>query len=208
MDDTLLYLQYTCHSLAVGRKCCQSESTMGVRCSRSPYCLLVQCLIIAILSLMCQWGSYLSTPIFSPPTPCIINSSIGIMLEEKVNVGSDSDVSESEDEESEMPQLKKRCHSSSASTEELSFGDKLVKEKELPSMSATTTTTNDVDAMASKIDVLLASIKRCSQHLYNDTDGNKGRARIRHKIRKEKGILTSVVKKYNLMVSNTETLCM
>ncbi len=52
----------------------------------------------------------------------------------------------------------------------------------------TTTTTNDVDALASRIEVLVASIKRRSQRLYKDTDGNKGRARIRRKIREEKGI--------------------
>lgn len=73
---------------------------------------------------------------------------------------------------------------------------------------ATTTTTNDVDALASRIEVLVASIKRRSQRLYKDTDGNKGRARIRRKIREEKGILTSVVEKYNRMVPNTETLCL
>lgn len=54
----------------------------------------------------------------------------------------------------------------------------------------------------------MASIKRRSQRLYKDTDGNKGRARIRRKIREEKGILTSVVEKYNRMIPNTETLCM
>ncbi|XP_058629933.1 uncharacterized protein LOC131539383 [Onychostoma macrolepis] len=73
---------------------------------------------------------------------------------------------------------------------------------------ATTTTTNDVDALASRIEVLVASIKRRSQRLYKDTDGNKGRARIRRKIREEKGILTSVVEKYNRMVPNTESLCL
>ncbi|KAI5619627.1 hypothetical protein C0J50_20806 [Silurus asotus] len=56
--------------------------------------------------------------------------------------------------------------------------------------------------------VLVASIKRHSQRLYKDTDGNKGRARIRRKIREEKGILTSVVEKYNIMVPKTETLCL
>ncbi|ROL52059.1 hypothetical protein DPX16_19957 [Anabarilius grahami] len=56
--------------------------------------------------------------------------------------------------------------------------------------------------------VLVASIKRRSQRLYKDTDGNKGRARIRRKIREEKGILTSVVEKYNRMVPSTESLCM
>ncbi|XP_039541450.1 uncharacterized protein LOC120488926 [Pimephales promelas] len=71
-----------------------------------------------------------------------------------------------------------------------------------------TTTTNDADALASRIEVLVASIKRRSQRLYKDNDGNKGRARIRRKIREEKGILTSVVEKYNRMVPITETLCL
>ncbi|KAI4829811.1 hypothetical protein KUCAC02_001476 [Chaenocephalus aceratus] len=57
----------------------------------------------------------------------------------------------------------------------------------------TTTTSNDADALASRIEELVASIKRRSQRLYKDTDGSKGRARIRRKIRTEKGILTSVV---------------
>ncbi|XP_056328705.1 uncharacterized protein LOC130241019 [Danio aesculapii] len=72
----------------------------------------------------------------------------------------------------------------------------------------TTTATNDVDALASRIEVLVASVKRRSQRLYKDTDGNKGRARIRRKIREEKAILTSVVEKYNRMVPNTDTLCL
>ncbi|CAM4703719.1 unnamed protein product [Leuciscus chuanchicus] len=73
---------------------------------------------------------------------------------------------------------------------------------------STTTTTNDADALASRIEVLVASIKRRSQRLYKDADGNKGRARIRRKIREEKGHLTSVVEKYNRMVPITETLCL
>ncbi|KAI5101618.1 hypothetical protein C0J45_8821 [Silurus meridionalis] len=72
----------------------------------------------------------------------------------------------------------------------------------------TTTTTNDVGALASRIEVLVASIKRRSQRLYKDTDGNKGRARVRRKIREEKGILTSLVEKYNIIVPKTETLCL
>ncbi|KAI9522018.1 hypothetical protein NQZ68_040480 [Dissostichus eleginoides] len=72
----------------------------------------------------------------------------------------------------------------------------------------TKTTTNDADALASRIEVLVASIKRRSQRLYKDTDGNKARARIRCKIRKEKEILTSVVESYNTMVPSTETLCL
>ncbi|KAI9535020.1 hypothetical protein NQZ68_007106 [Dissostichus eleginoides] len=70
----------------------------------------------------------------------------------------------------------------------------------------TTTTTNDADALASRIEVLVASIKRRSQRLYKDTDGNKARARIRCKIRKEKEILTSVVESYNRMVPNSVDL--
>ncbi|KAJ8379389.1 hypothetical protein SKAU_G00001670 [Synaphobranchus kaupii] len=75
---------------------------------------------------------------------------------------------------------------------------------------AATTTPNDADAdaLASRIEVLVASIKRRSQRLYKDTDGNKGRDRIRCKIREEKRILTSVVEKYNRMVPSTETLCL
>lgn len=73
---------------------------------------------------------------------------------------------------------------------------------------ARVTTTNDADGLASRIEVLVASIKRCSHRLYKDTDGNKGRARIRRKIREEKSILTSVVEKYNRMVPSTESLCM
>lgn len=57
-----------------------------------------------------------------------------------------------------------------------------------------------------KIEVLVTSIKRRSQRLYKDTDGNKARAKIRRKIREEKSILTSTVEKYNRMVPETETL--
>ncbi|XP_041825293.1 uncharacterized protein LOC121629654 [Melanotaenia boesemani] len=71
-----------------------------------------------------------------------------------------------------------------------------------------TTTTHDADALASRIEVLVASIRRRSQRLYRDTDGNKGRARVRRNIREEKGILTSVVEKYNRMVPSTETVCL
>ncbi|KAF4095257.1 hypothetical protein G5714_024335 [Onychostoma macrolepis] len=66
----------------------------------------------------------------------------------------------------------------------------------------------DEEDWSLRIEVLVASIKRRSQRLYKDTDGNKGRARIRRRIREEKGILTSVVEKYNRMVPNTETLCL
>lgn len=72
----------------------------------------------------------------------------------------------------------------------------------------TTTTTHDADALASRIEVLVTSIRRRSQRLYKDTDGNKGRARIRRKIREEKGILTSVVEKHNRMAPSTETVCL
>lgn len=68
--------------------------------------------------------------------------------------------------------------------------------------------TNDASALANKIEVLVASIKRRSQRLYKDTDGNKSRARIRRKIREEKQILTSAVETYNRLAPVTETLCL
>ncbi|XP_039478344.1 uncharacterized protein LOC120443547 [Oreochromis aureus] len=71
-----------------------------------------------------------------------------------------------------------------------------------------TTSTSDVDPLVSRIEVLVVSIKRRSQRLYKDTDGNKARAKIRRKIREEKGILTSAVEKYNRMVPDKETLCL
>lgn len=73
---------------------------------------------------------------------------------------------------------------------------------------ATTNESRDAAALTNKIEVLVASIKRRSQRLYKYTDSNKGHARIRRKIREEKGILTSVVEKYNRVVPSTETLCM
>ncbi|CAL8406585.1 unnamed protein product [Arctogadus glacialis] len=72
---------------------------------------------------------------------------------------------------------------------------------------ATTINTTDVAGLASRVEVLVASIKRRSQRLYKDCDSNKGRARIRRKIRDERGFLSSVVEKYNRMVPTTETLC-
>ncbi|KAL1270793.1 hypothetical protein QQF64_029809 [Cirrhinus molitorella] len=54
--------------------------------------------------------------------------------------------------------------------------------KEWADATTTTTPTNDVDALASRIEVLVVSIKRRSQCLYKDTDGNKGRARIRRNL--------------------------
>ncbi|XP_026033790.1 uncharacterized protein LOC113028028 [Astatotilapia calliptera] len=71
-----------------------------------------------------------------------------------------------------------------------------------------TTSTSDIDPLVSRIEVLVASIKRRSQRLYKDTDGNKARAKIRRKIREEKGILTSAVEKYNRMFPDKETLCL
>ncbi|KAI9520073.1 hypothetical protein NQZ68_021792 [Dissostichus eleginoides] len=58
--------------------------------------------------------------------------------------------------------------------------------KEWAEAAKTTTNSNDADALASRIEVLVANL-----------DGSKGRARIRRKIRTEKGILTSVVESYN-----------
>ncbi|CAL8269727.1 unnamed protein product [Arctogadus glacialis] len=57
-----------------------------------------------------------------------------------------------------------------------------------------------------RLEVLVASIKRRSQRLYKDTDGSKGRARIRRKIREEKAILGSVADKYNSMVPDAERI--
>ncbi|XP_030277204.1 uncharacterized protein LOC115584017 isoform X2 [Sparus aurata] len=64
----------------------------------------------------------------------------------------------------------------------------------------------DVAAVASRIEELVASVKRRSQRLYKDNDGCKGRARIRRKIREEKKILNSTVEKYNTMVPTAENL--
>jgi len=71
-----------------------------------------------------------------------------------------------------------------------------------------TTSPNDVDvaAVASRIEELVASVKRRSQRLYKDSDGCKGRARIRRKIREEKKILNSVVEKYNTLAPDAEKL--
>ena len=60
----------------------------------------------------------------------------------------------------------------------------------------------DVGALASRIEELVASIKRRTQRLYKDQDGCKGRARTRRKIREEKRTLNSVVENYNIMVPN------
>ncbi|MEQ2266156.1 hypothetical protein XENORESO_019647 [Xenotaenia resolanae] len=68
---------------------------------------------------------------------------------------------------------------------------------------AATTSTTDADSLVGRIEVLVASIKRRSQRLYKDTDGNKACAKIRRKIREEKGILTLAVEKYNRMVPDT-----
>lgn len=71
-----------------------------------------------------------------------------------------------------------------------------------------TTSPNDADlaVVASRIEELVASVKRRSQRLYKDNDRCKGRARIRQKIRDEKKKLNSVLEKYNTMVPNAENL--
>ncbi|XP_058638228.1 uncharacterized protein LOC131544180 [Onychostoma macrolepis] len=117
--------------------------------------------------------------------------------------GHRTDPSLSEDHKSSAkPVAKPRVYESRTGSDREPLEDWISDVKEWAD-AATTTTTNDVDALASRIEVLVASIKRRS---YKDTDGNKGRARIRRKIREEKGILTSVVEKYNRMVPNTETI--
>ncbi|KAL2102430.1 hypothetical protein ACEWY4_001598 [Coilia grayii] len=72
----------------------------------------------------------------------------------------------------------------------------------------TSPTDGAVAAVASRIEDLVASVKRRSQFLYKDSDGSKQRARMRRKIREEKAILTSVVDKYNSMVEQEEQLNM
>ncbi|CAM4570299.1 unnamed protein product [Leuciscus chuanchicus] len=69
-----------------------------------------------------------------------------------------------------------------------------------------TTSPNDADvaAVASRIEELVASVKRRSQRLYKDNDECKGRARIRQKIREEFCFFYSVVEKYNTLVPNAE----
>lgn len=56
--------------------------------------------------------------------------------------------------------------------------------------------------------MLVASLKRRSQHLYKDSDGNKSRARIWRKMREEQATLKMPVEQYISMVPSTETLCM
>lgn len=73
---------------------------------------------------------------------------------------------------------------------------------------ATTTNTDESAALANRIEVLVASIKRRSKRLYKDADSNKSRARVRRKIREERRILSSFVDKYNGMVQSTESLCL
>ncbi|XP_062412037.1 uncharacterized protein LOC134102072 isoform X2 [Sardina pilchardus] len=64
----------------------------------------------------------------------------------------------------------------------------------------------DLHAVASRIEGLVASIKRRSQRLYRDHDGCKSRARFRRKIREEKAILKTVVEVYNTMVPDGEKI--
>lgn len=74
-------------------------------------------------------------------------------------------------------------------------------------LSATTSPNDpDVAAVASRIEELVASVKRRPQYLHKDNDGCKGRAQIRRKIREEKRNLNSVVVKYNTLVPNAEKL--
>ncbi|MED6265714.1 hypothetical protein CHARACLAT_028333 [Characodon lateralis] len=62
-----------------------------------------------------------------------------------------------------------------------------------PSLSEAKTWTTDADSLVGRIE---------------DADGNKARAKIRHKIREEKGILTLALEKYNRLVPHTEILCL
>ncbi|XP_055011609.1 uncharacterized protein LOC129409464 isoform X2 [Boleophthalmus pectinirostris] len=72
---------------------------------------------------------------------------------------------------------------------------------------AESTTPTDEDALESKIEGLVASIKRRTQHLYKDTDGCKARARVRRKLREEKRMLCTLIEEYNTLSSSAEALC-
>ncbi|XP_062864538.1 uncharacterized protein LOC134326322 [Trichomycterus rosablanca] len=63
-------------------------------------------------------------------------------------------------------------------------------------------------ALCSKIEALVTSIKTRSQRLYKQTDSNKGRHRIRRKIREEKRTLAALVEQYNRIAPSNRTLCM
>ncbi|KAF3854447.1 hypothetical protein F7725_022502 [Dissostichus mawsoni] len=77
-------------------------------------------------------------------------------------------------------------------------------------------TTKDLQSQMQALETMKAQLAVTESQLedwVNDVkewaeDGNKARARIRCKIRKEKEILTSVVASYNSMVPSTETLCL
>ncbi|XP_032441861.1 uncharacterized protein LOC116734515 isoform X3 [Xiphophorus hellerii] len=68
-----------------------------------------------------------------------------------------------------------------------------------------TSSTTDPGSLAGRIEVLAASIKRRSQRLYKDIDGNKARAKARRKIRQEKNILALALENYKT-VTGTEAL--
>ena len=72
----------------------------------------------------------------------------------------------------------------------------------------TATEADEPEALANSIETLVTSIKRRSQRLYRDTDGSKARSKLRNKMRRETGILTSVVEQYNSMVPDTQSLNM
>lgn len=74
--------------------------------------------------------------------------------------------------------------------------------------SAATTNEDEQEILANKIEMLVLSLKRRSQRLYRDNDRNKGRARIRRKMRDKPVTLKAAVEQYNCMVPSTETLCM
>lgn len=74
------------------------------------------------------------------------------------------------------------------------------------SSSLTSAATTDPDSLAGRVEVLAASIKRRSQCLYKDADGNKARAKIRREIRDEKRILTLALEDYNKTFPDTEAL--
>ena len=71
---------------------------------------------------------------------------------------------------------------------------------------ATTTTDEQPDALAHKIETLVLGIKRRSQRINKEADGCKARARFLRKNRKEKELLSSVLEDYNKAVPSAEAL--
>ncbi|XP_032366186.1 uncharacterized protein LOC116684918 [Etheostoma spectabile] len=63
-------------------------------------------------------------------------------------------------------------------------------------------------ALCKKIEALTTSIKTRAQLLYRKNDSNKGRHRIRRKIRQQKTTLKAMVAEYNSLVPHEQAVCM